>query len=101
MPRNITFTIIIYCEPEHKNILFIRKFASVDKIVSCFPAINKHFIYNIFKKKPKKVGRITQEKLSCVEIMRCEVDKTGMHNFSFWNKTNNIEEFSDSDEDSK
>ena len=64
MPRNITFTIIIYCEPEHKNILFIRK-------------------------------------LSCVEIMRCEVDKTGMHNFSFWNKKNNIEEFSDSDEDSK
>lgn len=97
MPRNINYTITMYGDDEHKTIIFIRKFRDAESVCRSFVGLNKSFLYNVFKKKPKKIGRVTMEKLSRLEIMRCETNKEGENIFSFWNKKNGIEEFSDSE----
>ena len=91
MPRNITYTVVLYSDDNHSQIMFRRKYKDVDNLCKSFIGIPKSFIYNIFKSKPKKIGRVTQEKMERYEIMRCEVGKDGEERYSWWNKKNGAE----------
>lgn len=95
MPRKINFTVSIYTDDKHSTILFRSKFSDTDSISNYLPMLNKHFVYNIFKSKPKKIGRNTLAKLERVSIMRCETDKEGKQTFMYWNRKNGADELTE------